>query len=473
MNPYRILQLEPGADRQAVKKAYFKLIRQFPPEKAPERFKEIREAYEYLQEEANLAEMQKSVQLPKEFEKQYYQVLEWVREKEYDKAIALCERVLSITELLEFRILLGKVYILNENSGKAVKLWEELCKKDKDNPEYLEQLGDAYGARGWGVKAFHTYCTLYKRNLEKLSFYEKLIDLSASYGTPEFTREITEHILAYYRRVERRTREETHNMSNILYTVSEYMSKEDCTWLLRHSDDILEIMTETPTEFSVYANTILHNFNDLMEILESGEAADSAAASYEKFIISNEEAFLAENRYQLQFAKVHLEELKIKKDDLILDKVKESLGLWYRQVVMDAVDEEENPELLMIRQMMEDDQREEYLYDTLLYLIHDLEAIMPSLKRIREKYPLLNLAMGKYLDEMLNCTNPQYLFGKYEKKYKKLMGYPSGAMLTLNPKEDSYDSYENGTYQREGAKIGRNDPCPCGSGKKYKKCCGR
>ena len=23
----------------------------------------------------------------------------------------------------------------------------------------------------------------------------------------------------------------------------------------------------------------------------------------------------------------------------------------------------------------------------------------------------------------------------------------------------------------EGAKVGRNDPCPCGSGKKYKKCC--
>ncbi len=26
---------------------------------------------------------------------------------------------------------------------------------------------------------------------------------------------------------------------------------------------------------------------------------------------------------------------------------------------------------------------------------------------------------------------------------------------------------------RKGAKVGRNDPCPCGSGKKYKKCCGR
>ena len=28
------------------------------------------------------------------------------------------------------------------------------------------------------------------------------------------------------------------------------------------------------------------------------------------------------------------------------------------------------------------------------------------------------------------------------------------------------------TYRRETPKIGRNDPCPCGSGKKYKKCCG-
>jgi preprotein translocase subunit SecA len=27
--------------------------------------------------------------------------------------------------------------------------------------------------------------------------------------------------------------------------------------------------------------------------------------------------------------------------------------------------------------------------------------------------------------------------------------------------------------KREGAKIGRNDPCSCGSGKKYKRCCGK
>jgi peptide deformylase len=31
---------------------------------------------------------------------------------------------------------------------------------------------------------------------------------------------------------------------------------------------------------------------------------------------------------------------------------------------------------------------------------------------------------------------------------------------------------ESTPYQREQPKTGRNDPCPCGSGKKFKKCCG-
>jgi preprotein translocase subunit SecA len=35
------------------------------------------------------------------------------------------------------------------------------------------------------------------------------------------------------------------------------------------------------------------------------------------------------------------------------------------------------------------------------------------------------------------------------------------------------DGDKPATVKREGKKIGRNAPCPCGSGKKYKKCCGR
>ena len=31
----------------------------------------------------------------------------------------------------------------------------------------------------------------------------------------------------------------------------------------------------------------------------------------------------------------------------------------------------------------------------------------------------------------------------------------------------------NKPFRRDQPKVGRNDPCPCGSGRKYKKCCGQ
>jgi uncharacterized protein len=34
------------------------------------------------------------------------------------------------------------------------------------------------------------------------------------------------------------------------------------------------------------------------------------------------------------------------------------------------------------------------------------------------------------------------------------------------------DAHDEKTYRRTDPKVGRNDPCPCGSGKKYKQCCG-
>jgi preprotein translocase subunit SecA len=40
--------------------------------------------------------------------------------------------------------------------------------------------------------------------------------------------------------------------------------------------------------------------------------------------------------------------------------------------------------------------------------------------------------------------------------------------------ENRYDDEEEKKKEpKHVTKIGRNDPCPCGSGKKYKKCCGQ
>jgi preprotein translocase subunit SecA len=55
-------------------------------------------------------------------------------------------------------------------------------------------------------------------------------------------------------------------------------------------------------------------------------------------------------------------------------------------------------------------------------------------------------------------------------------------MEQQKPKQKAPVTYSRGedakaepvhTYKREQPKVGRNDPCPCGSGKKYKQCHGR
>jgi hypothetical protein len=50
-----------------------------------------------------------------------------------------------------------------------------------------------------------------------------------------------------------------------------------------------------------------------------------------------------------------------------------------------------------------------------------------------------------------------------------LVAESSAAPLLGLPAQSS----ERADAASRGPKVGRNDPCPCGSGKRYKKCCGR
>ena len=56
---------------------------------------------------------------------------------------------------------------------------------------------------------------------------------------------------------------------------------------------------------------------------------------------------------------------------------------------------------------------------------------------------------------------------------------PEAARELSTPKEQEMNfshsdpGVKKAPVVRKTEKVGRNDPCPCGSGKKYKKCCGR
>ncbi len=64
-----------------------------------------------------------------------------------------------------------------------------------------------------------------------------------------------------------------------------------------------------------------------------------------------------------------------------------------------------------------------------------------------------------------------------EKREKLLMYLSVGAMGIYDYFKPhrirmAHAQRESKTVRRNAPKVGRNDPCPCGSGKKFKACCG-
>ncbi len=69
----------------------------------------------------------------------------------------------------------------------------------------------------------------------------------------------------------------------------------------------------------------------------------------------------------------------------------------------------------------------------------------------------------------------------FARLYKKMVEYHAEHLYRLPEWDNIFDADTRRKLMLEqkrsrtivkGEKIGRNDPCPCGSGKKYKKCCG-
>ena len=69
----------------------------------------------------------------------------------------------------------------------------------------------------------------------------------------------------------------------------------------------------------------------------------------------------------------------------------------------------------------------------------------------------------------------------FESLFKKMVEYRAEHLFTLPQWDGIFDADTRKRLTLEqkksrtvvkGTKVGRNDPCPCGSGKKYKKCCG-
>ncbi len=122
-------------------------------------------------------------------------------------------------------------------------------------------------------------------------------------------------------------------------------------------------------------------------------------------------------------------------------------------------------------------------------------AVTGTVAELAEKYGTDIMTMTGFLDgindslvkandieNMTEQTEVSLGFDK-EKLYKNMVAAGADWLYGLEEWNAIFDEEKqkelyreqkaSQTVRNEGPKIGRNDPCPCGSGKKYKKCCGR
>ena len=122
------------------------------------------------------------------------------------------------------------------------------------------------------------------------------------------------------------------------------------------------------------------------------------------------------------------------------------------------------------------------------------KVVSGTVQELADKYGMeLNYMVGFLdgIDESLKEPNPietmdedtvvSLAFDK-EKLYKNMVAAKADWLYELPQWKEIYSEEElkklykeqkESTTIRKEKKIGRNDPCPCGSGKKYKKCCGK
>ena len=135
---------------------------------------------------------------------------------------------------------------------------------------------------------------------------------------------------------------------------------------------------------------------------------------------------------------------------------------------------------------------EKGIYEKLLS--NPKEVVKGTVKELAEKYEVEVLTMVGFLDginDSLKVPNPieemdenteVNLGYDLETLYKNMVDAKADWLYELpqwnsifseEKRKELYKEQKKSGTVVKGPKIGRNDPCPCGSGKKYKHCCGR
>ena len=353
----------------------------------------------------------------------------------------LAERVPAFDSVVEMS---AAAYLLAGHSGKAIELLEELCEKDPESSSYSMQLADAYQARGWRLLAAEQYKKTIELDPRNRRAYAERIDCYVMSKKKVDIKQLTLDAIAELKAQGM----ESVRLYAYAFTSEYYSYSEDDE--MRYLRAIINIM-KTDDD---YPRAEFHRVVDeLLDIVEDTDGYDILPYIREMVDI---------------IPGVHEEDI----EDLGYFEMKsevESLYGIYPNILCDLLSD--------LRREVYADYDEDYDEENALNekmgmecsILADLDGYRPHLKRLSTDHPKLYEMYSEFFDMAATLVDPEKLLNA---KINALHAKGLEPLLSGADGREIKTKRDSGTYRRESPKIGRNDPCPCGSGKKYKKCCG-
>ena len=177
-NFYQQLEISPQATAKEIKRSYFRLVRQYSPEKVPERFKLIREAYEVLKDEKARANYDAMREHGEQINELISTANQKMSEEKWDEAVPLFKKVLVLLPSENgSRNMLGICLTRLEDWYNALKAYRKLTQNADDVPLYWSNYGVTFRAYAQSLeKEDPKRANLFKLAREQ---YKKAIDLES------------------------------------------------------------------------------------------------------------------------------------------------------------------------------------------------------------------------------------------------------------------------------------------------------
>lgn len=461
---YEILGIDSYASISEIKKAYFKMVRKYPPDRYEKEFMDVREAYETLSNEKTRKEYDSIDKLSPIMKENYNYVRRQINEGDIRGAIRNLEKMMKMTpDSLVIKSLLGEAYQKNENNGKALKIFAELCEADPQNAAFAGNLAFSYLKRGWNKKAVNAYTNALKLDKDNISLWIGLADahiISRDYNSAKY---VFENALEKAEDIQ----------NNITIYLKIIMMNIDFN-MFNTMDEYAEKLKTIALENEEIRDNVAWTFSHISEYLVNIDKSQFAAKLIEKaaeILPSNKE--IVKRKYDIEnYYKYGKSLNNLSMDRKVHEEICALIGIEILPRSVIGIQEDDDSALEYLRYHNENE------------IVTNYKRYRKSIMWLQKEYPELYEIKAQFFKKVADITLHKKLKLEYSEKigqYMKLFNNHINVYddFSMDDEFDGFDrddsdyfDYEvQEPYIREEEKIGRNDPCPCGSGKKYKKCC--